>query len=91
MSGYIYKLFHKNYYYIGQTKLDIEQRANQHWYNRQRNYKLYNYMRNTNREDWTIEELEIVPIHLLNTREAFYINLKDPFCLNTNYNYRYIK
>lgn len=84
MLGYIYKLYHNNYYYIGQTKYDIELRAERHWDSRNNSSKLYKYMKNTNKWDWTIEELEQVPIDQLNAREAFHINLSDPYCLNTS-------
>ena len=84
MSGYIYKLYHNNYYYIGQTKHNIEIRAEQHWNSRHNSSKLYTYMKNTDKSDWTIEELEQVPIHQLNAREAFNINLSDPYCLNSS-------
>jgi len=84
MSGYIYKLYHDKYYYYGQTTNDIDVRAEQHWSSRHQTSKLYTYMKNTNKCDWTIEEIEQVPIHQLNAREAFYINLSDPYCLNTS-------
>lgn len=84
MSGYIYKLYHDKYYYYGQTTNNIDVRAEQHWKSRYNSSKLYKYMKNTNKYDWTIEEIEQVPIHQLNAREAFYINLSDPYCLNTS-------
>ena len=44
-------------------------------------------MKNTNKADWKLIELEHVPINELRKRESTYICLKDPYCLNAENNY----
>jgi hypothetical protein len=52
-------------------------------------------MKNTNIEEWVMEEIEYCPISKLKEREAYYVNryISDPYCLNQNAIYipRYIR
>lgn len=74
--GYIYKISNKinDKIYIGQTKYSIEKRWKEHLYNvDKRDQTLYLAMRKYQKDNFYIEQLEEVELHLLDEREIFWI------------------